>query len=71
VFLHRFGFNYSYTIESSFGLYRGKRVNEEDMLKVGEDILSSVVDFANMLVESKEKCFIVAPLKEILTCVKH
>jgi hypothetical protein len=41
------------------------------MIKIGEDILTSVVDFANMLVESKEKCLISGSLKEILTSVKN
>lgn len=38
------------------------------MLKMGEDVLISTIDFANMLTQSKEKS---PPLKEILSILKE
>ena len=59
---------YSYTIESSFGLYRGRRITEKDVLKIGEDIFYSTVDFIELLLEQKEK---LTQLKEVLAKMKE
>ena len=38
VFFSKLGFPYSYTIESSFGIYNNKNINETDVVQVGEDL---------------------------------
>ena len=43
VFYNKLGFPYSYTIESSFGIYNGCPINEKDMLQVGEDLCTTAV----------------------------
>lgn len=45
IFYNKFNFSYSYTIESSFGLYRERRINEKDVLKMGEDIFIATLEF--------------------------
>lgn len=50
VFLERLGFHYSYTIESSFGIYGGRNINENDMVKMGKSICEATLDFLKLLV---------------------
>lgn len=55
VFHSKFGFQYSYTIESSFGVYDGRRVNQKDMIKMGSDICEAVLHFIRLVSADKEK----------------
>lgn len=55
VFHSKFGFHYSYTVESSFGVYGGRRINEKDMLKMGGDICETVQQFVRMVTAEKDK----------------
>jgi hypothetical protein len=43
VFFTKFGFPYSYTIESSFGIYNDKHITSSDVTKIGEDLCLTVV----------------------------
>jgi hypothetical protein len=67
VFFHRLGFPYSYTIESSFGIYRGRCVNEVEMMKVGEDICQTTFGFINLLLLKKNE----GKLKEMISDVRR
>lgn len=49
-------------------MYRGRRINEKDILKIGEDIFYSTVDFIELLLEQKEKH---TQLKEVLAKMKE
>lgn len=48
-FFNKLGFPYSYTIESSFGIYNNKKINENDILQVGEEICTSIIKFVTLL----------------------
>jgi len=51
VFFSKFGFPYSYTIESSFGIYRDRCITETDISKMGEDICQTTIDFITLLLQ--------------------
>lgn len=49
-----FGVPFSYTIEGSFGLMRGKRVGVKEFTKIGQDLVDTAQEFINTYV-LKEK----------------
>jgi hypothetical protein len=55
VFFSKFGFPYSYTIESSFGIYRDRRITEIDVTRMGEDVCQVAVDFITLLLQKPER----------------
>ena len=69
VFHSKFGFQYSYTIESSFGVYNGRRVNEKDMSKMGSDICETALQFIRLVSADKEKDKY--SLNEVLTLMRN
>ncbi len=65
VFFNKFGFPYSYTIESSFGVYKNRNINEVDMMRMGEDICSTANHFVSLLIDRKS-----SKLTELLDSVR-
>lgn len=55
MFFNKMGFPYSYTIQSSFGIYQNRCVNEKDMIKIGSDIFQTTLQFIQLLTLPKQK----------------